>query len=217
MLLPGIALSAFTYSFVFVLGFAIFAGDASTGIFSMFGEAILLSLLAVMSALIASLPALLLLVIFWLTMSISPNPDLFSSLIINWSMIPIGYGAVLLVGFSAEADSFYPMTIFASATVFGSLFGILYSRLIIRIQMPVFESRIQRSFSLRSMFVTAAWVAVLLAGACSSGLALFAVITLLACSLLGWGLVAIFPGRRKPRLAKSQSVVSEPRRRGVAK
>ncbi len=157
---------------------------------------------AVMAALVASLPVFLLFVLFWLTMKIKPDPDLFSSLLTNWSMIPIGYGAALLIGFSIYPDEIYLMIVFASAPLFGSLFGVLYSRLTIRLQKPMHDCGRHRRFSLRSLFIIIAWLSVLLVVARINGLAFLAAITCIPSSLLGWAIIAILPSRTKPELAR---------------
>jgi len=191
--LPGVALAAFIFALLFVPIFVIFVDPNSTN--SVIGETLQMGCFGVL----ASMPVVIAAVLFWATLGNKPEPDVFSSIMINWTMIPIGYGAALLVGFSIYPDDFYLMLVFASAPLFGSLFGILYSRLILRPEKRFGESRGNITFTLRSMLVVTAWLSVILAIALANGFAFWVAITCVPASLLGWAISILFPRIQKPQ------------------
>ena len=195
--MPGIVLSAFSFTFLFVLLFAIFANPNSFSVLSTVAEALLTGCFGVLAALLASIPASIVASLFCHTLCVKPEPDVFSILLTNWSMSPLGYGAALLVGFSIYPDEIYLMASFASAPLFGAIFGIGYSSIMIEKEKRTIESHSEQTFSLRSLFVVTAWLAVAIAIALTNRFAFLMAITCVPASLLGWAISTAL--RRYPK------------------
>ena len=154
----------------------------------------------ILASLIASLLAAIVVSLFWITLQVKPNPDVFSTLLINWSMAPVGYGAALLVGFSIYPDEIWLMISFASAPVFGAIVGVVYSRRMIQPKDRIANSRNEGAFSLRSMFVIITWLSIAIAISLANGLVFWVLISCIPASLLGWAISVVLARNPEQRL-----------------
>ena len=77
-------------------------------------------------------------------------------------MIPAGYMATILIGFSIYPDEHWLMAVFIATILFGAVFAVLYSRKFVVVTQTTSSVRAKLKFSLSAMFTITALVAIAL-------------------------------------------------------